>query len=114
LTDNEQSRFTTRLESGAPERIEKGRPPRRAELAAGHLGREKAHLIPEGEVERRPVLRLPHRKTGKAHDANDRIIYDNDSGLLYYDADGTGAKAGVCFASISKGLKMTASDFYIV
>ena len=46
--------------------------------------------------------------TGKAHDASDRVIYDKDSGVLYYDADGTGAKAGVAFATIGKNLKMTA------
>ena len=51
--------------------------------------------------------------SGKAHDANDRVIYDKDSGALYYDADGTGAKAGVCFATINKNLKMTAADFFV-
>ena len=52
--------------------------------------------------------------TGKAHDASDRVIYDKDSGALYYDADGTGAKAGVCFATINKNLKMTAADFFVI
>lgn len=30
-----------------------------------------------------------------AHDATDRIFYDSGTGALYYDADGTGAKAAV-------------------
>jgi Ca2+-binding RTX toxin-like protein len=53
-------------------------------------------------------------KTGKAHDANDRIVHDRDSGILYYDADGTGSKAGVAFATISKNLALSAKDFLIV
>ena len=52
--------------------------------------------------------------TGKAHDANDRIIYDKDSGKLYYDADGSGSKADVCFSDISKHFKLTAADFFVI
>jgi Ca2+-binding RTX toxin-like protein len=52
--------------------------------------------------------------TGKAHDKSDRIIYDKDSGVLYYDADGSGKGAAVAFASISKNLVMTYKDFYVV
>ena len=52
--------------------------------------------------------------SGKAHDANDRVIYDKSSGALYYDADGTGAKAGVCFARIDQDLKLTAHDFFVL
>jgi serralysin len=52
--------------------------------------------------------------TGKAHDKSDRIIYDKDSGVLYYDADGSGRGAAVAVASISKKLAMTHKDFYIV
>ena len=37
---------------------------------------------------------------GVAQDADDRIIYDTDSGALFYDADGTGHRRGrsVCDA----------------
>ncbi|RPI45494.1 MAG: hypothetical protein EHM67_02395 [Hyphomicrobiaceae bacterium] len=52
--------------------------------------------------------------TGKAHDASDRIIYDKDSGKLWFDADGTGSKAAVCFADIGKNLKLAANDFLIL
>jgi Ca2+-binding RTX toxin-like protein len=52
--------------------------------------------------------------TGKAHDKDDRVIYDKDSGVLYYDADGSGKGAAVAFATISKNLSMTNKDFYIV
>jgi Ca2+-binding RTX toxin-like protein len=50
----------------------------------------------------------------KAQDKNDRIIYDNKKGILYYDADGTGAKAAVQIATISKKLLMTEKDFFII
>jgi serralysin len=53
-------------------------------------------------------------KTGKAHDANDRIIYDKDSGVLYYDAEGTGTVARIAFATITKNLSMTYKDFYVI
>ncbi|NIX76848.1 calcium-binding protein [Microvirga terricola] len=49
----------------------------------------------------------------KAHDADDRIIYDNKKGILYYDADGNGAGQAIAFATISKKLKMTAADFFV-
>jgi len=52
--------------------------------------------------------------TGKAHDRDDRIIYDKDSGVLYYDADGTGSGKAVAFTTISKYLSMTSKDIYIV
>ena len=50
----------------------------------------------------------------EAHDANDRIIYNKDTGALYYDPDGTGAKAAVQFAQLKAGLKMTYKDFFVI
>jgi Ca2+-binding RTX toxin-like protein len=35
-----------------------------------------------------------------AADANDRIVYDQTTGNLLYDADGTGATAAVQFATL--------------
>jgi Ca2+-binding RTX toxin-like protein len=52
--------------------------------------------------------------TGKAHDKDDRVIYDKDSGVLYYDADGSGKGAAVAFTTISKKLALTGKDFFIV
>ena len=49
-----------------------------------------------------------------AKDANDYLIYDNKKGVLYYDVDGSGAKAAVEIATLKKGLKMTAADFMII
>jgi len=53
-------------------------------------------------------------KGSKAHDSNDRIIYDPVKGYLYYDADGTGASKQVLIATLAKGLKMTYAEFYVV
>ena len=44
----------------------------------------------------------------KAHNSSDRIIYDNVSGNLYYDPDGTGAASAVQFSELAPNLKMTA------
>jgi Ca2+-binding RTX toxin-like protein len=52
--------------------------------------------------------------TGRAHDRSDRIIYDKNSGVLYYDPDGTGPAAGVQIATISKNLALTYKDFFII
>ena len=53
-------------------------------------------------------------KGKKAHDSNDRIVYDPGTGALYYDPDGTGSAAAIKFATIGKNLKMSAAEFVIV
>jgi Ca2+-binding RTX toxin-like protein len=50
----------------------------------------------------------------KAHDASDRIIYDNKKGALLYDPDGTGSAHAIKFAQLSAGLKMTSADFVVI
>ncbi|MGO4834610.1 calcium-binding protein, partial [Rhizobiaceae sp. 2RAB30] len=48
---------------------------------------------------------------GAAHDADDRIIYDTDSGMLFYDADGSGSRySGVHFATLAPNLALTNAD----
>jgi serralysin len=49
-----------------------------------------------------------------AHDNSDRIIYDQTTGAVYYDADGTGTAASVQFATLGTGLAVTNLDFFIV
>lgn len=49
-----------------------------------------------------------------ADDADDRIIYNQANGSVWYDADGTGAKAAVQFASVVSGVPLTADHFVIV
>ena len=50
----------------------------------------------------------------KAADAGDRLIYDNRTGKLFYDADGTGKAAAVQIAQLDSHLKLTADDFLII
>jgi len=49
-----------------------------------------------------------------AKDKNDYIVYDNKTGALYYDADGSGSGAAIKFAQLAKNLKMTNADFLVV
>jgi Ca2+-binding RTX toxin-like protein len=53
-------------------------------------------------------------KGAKAHDRDDRIIYDQKKGILYYDSDGTGSSAAVKIATLDKKLGMTAKDFFVI
>lgn len=50
----------------------------------------------------------------KAKDGNDHMIYDKKTGSLFYDADGTGDASQVKIAILSKNLKMTAKDFFVI
>jgi serralysin len=50
-----------------------------------------------------------------AKDADDRIIYNSDTGALYYDADGSGSTFGnVKFATLSGAPDLTAADFVVI
>jgi Ca2+-binding RTX toxin-like protein len=49
-----------------------------------------------------------------ARDTTDRILYDQATGALRYDPDGTGPSAAVRFAMLSPGLAVTSADFVVV
>ena len=48
-----------------------------------------------------------------AHDADDRIIYNQTTGQLWYDADGNGAGAAQLIATLSNRAAVTATDIYV-
>lgn len=50
---------------------------------------------------------------GLATDGLDRIIYETDTGNLYFDADGSGAAARVQFARLTANLALTNADFFV-
>src|SRR5436190_18166828 len=52
--------------------------------------------------------------TGNPQDADDRIIFNQGSGILLYDADGNGAGAAVAFASVLQNTQLTANDFIVI
>ena len=49
-----------------------------------------------------------------AADADDRIIYDDRTGDLWFDPDGTGSAAAQKFATVEPGTLIAAEDFQIV
>ena len=49
-----------------------------------------------------------------SEDANDYIIYNDVTGALSYDADGSRAGDAIQFARLSAGLALTASDFIVI
>jgi Ca2+-binding RTX toxin-like protein len=51
--------------------------------------------------------------TGAA-DADDRIVYNQAAGQLFYDADGNGAGAAVLFATLDGNPALAASDFQVI
>lgn len=49
-----------------------------------------------------------------AHDASDRLIYNTSTGDLYYDADGTGAKAAILVAHLTGNPVLAFGDVQII
>ncbi|SCY89908.1 calcium-binding protein [Microvirga guangxiensis] len=50
----------------------------------------------------------------KAQDRNDHIVYNKKTGVLSYDADGSGGKKAVEFAKVKKNLNLKYSDFLVI
>ena len=68
-----------------------------------------------GDVEVLPEL-LPAEAFvigAAAQEADDRIIYDSNTGALFYDGDGVGGAAAIQFAVLTPGLGLTNEDFRV-
>lgn len=52
--------------------------------------------------------------TGLATDAADRLIYEKDTGELYYDANGSAAGGSVLIAILDTNLSLTYRDFEVI
>ncbi|MCD1617856.1 hypothetical protein K7H20_07305 [Salipiger manganoxidans] len=52
--------------------------------------------------------------SGRATEAQHRVIHETDTGKLFYDSDGTGAAAAVHFATVTRDLlALTSEDFLL-
>lgn len=55
-----------------------------------------------------------YNTSGNAEAAEDRIIYESDTGKLVYDADGNGSGAGIHFATLAPNLLLSGLDFVVI
>jgi hypothetical protein len=78
-------------------------------LLEGDIFRKIGVSLSDGEF-------LAGKGATKGKDANDRIIYDTDTGRLYFDIDGSkaGGKAAIHFATLNGKPAIDAGDFLIV
>jgi serralysin len=52
--------------------------------------------------------------TGLAHDGDDRLIYETDTGRLTYDSNGSAAGGAIHIATLNPGLALTHTDFVVI
>ncbi|HWK67965.1 MAG TPA: PQQ-dependent sugar dehydrogenase [Rhizobiaceae bacterium] len=51
---------------------------------------------------------------GVAHDADDRVVYDIDSGNLFYDSNGNAAGGATLLGRLTPNLALTNADFVVI
>lgn len=52
--------------------------------------------------------------SGTAQNGNHRILYETDTGNLFYDSNGDAAGGRMQFAVLDPGLALTNADFFVV
>ena len=58
-------------------------------------------------------MQFKANESGTATEADDRIVYETDTGRLIYDANGSAAGEAVQFASLQGAPAVTAADFVV-
>ncbi len=77
-----------------------------------HLENRIFRGLEEGDLD---PSRFVANNSGNAQDASDRVIYETDTGSLYYDRDGSGGQyQAIKFAVLDSGMNLTADDFFII
>lgn len=61
-----------------------------------------------------PLEAFAANVTGAASNALQKIVYETDTGFLFFDADGFGATPRVHFATLAPNLALTSADFVVV
>lgn len=83
-------------------------------VAADTILLDNAVFVAAGALGTLAAAAFKANTTGLATDASDRIIYETDTGELFYDADGNGGGASIQFAKLAASLALTNADFVIV
>ena len=60
------------------------------------------------------VLKPSHFALDTPHDKNDYFIYDTNTGVLSYDADGSGKGASIAIVTLGSQLTLSESDIFII
>jgi Ca2+-binding RTX toxin-like protein len=79
------------------------------------LGADKIHLSSSvfGVLGQGVLSSLAYHVGTEATSDAQHIIYDDVSGAVYYDADGSGSIAQVLVVNIGVGLSLSSSDFFV-
>lgn len=83
-------------------------------VAADTIGLDNAIFTAIGALGTLAAAAFRRNSTGLAGDSSDRIIYETDTGNLFYDSNGTGSGGRHRIADLDAGLAVTYQDFLIV
>jgi Ca2+-binding RTX toxin-like protein len=61
-----------------------------------------------------PLPETAFHRGAKAHDADDRIVYNPKNGLLIYDGNGDKKGGAQIFATLDDGLALSHTDFFVI